>query len=252
MAQPPPSQTESSKAGESRGSTNLPSSPSRTRRVAQSARNARAALDRASRRAVMAAAVALGATFLMGTNAFAAPSVGQQAPDFIAVDTQGQQHKLSDFAGKFVVLEWTNPGCPFVRKHYGSGNMAATQRSATSKGVVWLSINSTERAANDYLKPAALDNWMKEHGAAPSAVLMDEDGAIGQAYGARTTPHISIVDPTGMLIYAGAIDSIASSRPDDVKTATNYVNQALSEAFGGKPISAATTRAYGNSVKYKV
>jgi hypothetical protein len=225
--------------------------PSRTRRVAQTARNARAALDRASRRAVMAAAVALGATFLMGTNAFASPTVGQQAPDFIAMDTRGQQHKLSEFAGKFVVLEWTNPGCPFVRKHYGSGNMPATQKAATAKGVVWLSINSTERTASDYLKPAALDGWMKEHGAAPSAVLMDEDGVIGQAYGARTTPHIFIVDPKGMLVYAGAIDSIASSRLNDIETATNYVNQALREAFGGKPITAATTRAYGHSVKYK-
>ena len=229
----------------------MPSLQSSASRSLRAARNARAALDRASRRAVMAAAVALGATFLMGANAAAAPAVGQKAPDFIAVDTRGQQHKLSDFAGKFVVLEWTNPGCPFVRKHYGSGNMPATQKSATSKGVVWLSINSTERAASDYLKPAALDGWMKEHGAAPSAVLMDEDGVIGQAYGARTTPHIFIVDPKGVLVYAGAIDSIASSRPDDVKTATNYVNQALGEAFGGKPISAATTRAYGCSVKYK-
>jgi hypothetical protein len=199
----------------------------------------------------MAAAVALGATFLMGANAIAAPAVGQPAPDFIAVDTRGQQHKLSDFAGKFVVLEWTNPGCPFVKKHYGSGNMPATQKAATGQGVVWLAINSTEREASDYLKPAALDAWMKEQGAAPSATLMDEDGVIGQAYGARTTPHIFIIDPKGTLVYAGGIDSIASARPADIKTATNYVNQALGEAFGGKPISAATTKAYGCSVKYK-
>lgn len=215
------------------------------------ARNARAALDRASRRAVMAAAVALGATFLMGANAFAAPAVGQQAPDFVAVDTRGQPHKLSDFAGKFVVLEWTNPGCPFVQKHYGSGNLPATQKAATAQGVVWLAVNSTERAASDYLKPAALDAWMKAQGAAPTATLMDEDGVIGQAYGARTTPHLFIIDPKGTLVYAGGIDSIASSRVDDIKTATNYVNQALGEAFGGKPISAASTRPYGCSIKYK-
>lgn len=199
----------------------------------------------------MAAAVALGATFLMGTNAFAAPTVGQLAPDFVAVDTHGKQHRLSDFAGKFVVLEWTNPGCPFVRKHYDSGNMPATQKSATSKGVVWLAVNSTERAASDYLKPAALDAWMKSQSAAPTAVLMDEDGVIGQAYAARTTPHIFIIDPKGTLVYAGGIDSIASARPEDIKSATNYVNQALGEAFGGKGISAATTRAYGCSIKYK-
>jgi hypothetical protein len=225
-----------------------PTTDSRSRRAA---RHARAALSRASRRAVVAAAVALGATFLMGTNAAAAPAVGQQAPDFVAVDTSGAKHKLSDFAGKFVVLEWTNPGCPFVRKHYGSGNMPATQKAATDKGVVWLAINSTERAATDYLKPDALDAWMKSHKATPTAVLMDEDGLIGQVYGARTTPHIFIIDPKGTLVYAGGIDSIASARADDIKTATNYVNQALGEAFGGKPISAASTRPYGCSIKYK-
>jgi peroxiredoxin len=218
-------------------------SPSSDSRSIRAARQARAALSRASRRAVVAAAVALGATFLIGNHAFAAPAVGQQAPDFVAVDTSGAKHKLSDFAGKFVVLEWTNPGCPFVRKHYNSGNMPATQKAATAQGVVWLSVNSTERAASDYLQPAALDAWMKSQKASPTAVLMDEDGVIGQAYGARTTPHIFIIDPKGMLVYA--------ARPDDVKSATNYVNQALGEAFGGKPISAASTRPYGCSVKYK-
>jgi len=226
-------------------------SPTVDSRSLRAARQARAALSRASRRAVVAAAVALGATFLMGTNAFAAPAVGQQAPDFVAVDTSGAKHKLSDFAGKFVVLEWTNPGCPFVRKHYGSGNMPATQKVATDKGVVWLAINSTERAASDYLKADALDAWMKAQKAAPTAVLMDEDGVIGQVYGARTTPHIFIIDPKGMLVYAGGIDSIASARADDIKAATNYVNQALGEVLGGKPVSTASTRPYGCSIKYK-
>jgi len=198
----------------------------------------------------MAAAVALGATLLMGNAAHAAPAVGQNAPDFVAKDTQGKQHKLSDFAGKFVVLEWTNPGCPFVQKHYDSGNMPATQKSATGKGVVWLSINSTARGSADHLPAGELDGWMKARTAAPTALLLDEDGVIGQAYGARTTPHIFIIDPKGVLVYAGGIDSIPSARVDDIKTATNYVNQALGEAFGGKPISAATTRAYGCSVKY--
>jgi hypothetical protein len=229
----------------------MPSSSTADSRSYRAARQARAALSRASRRAVMAAAVALGATFLMNSHAVAAPAVGQKAPDFVAVDTAGKQHRLSDFAGKFVVLEWTNPGCPFVRKHYGSGNMPATQKAATEKGVVWLAVNSTERAAGDYLKPAALDAWMKEQSAAPTAVLMDEDGVIGRAYAARTTPHLYIIDPKGVLVYAGGIDSIASSRTEDIKTATNYVNQALGEAFGGKPISAATTRPYGCSIKYK-
>ena len=219
-------------------------------RSARAERSARAALSRASRRAVMAAAVALGATLMMG-NAMAAPAVGQPAPDFVAKDTAGQTHKLSDFAGKYVVLEWTNPGCPFVRKHYGSGNMPATQKAATARGAVWLAINSTERAASDYLQPAALADWMKSQSAAPTAVLMDEDGVIGQAYGARTTPHIFIIDPKGVLVYAGGIDSIASARVDDIPKATNYVNQALAEIYGGKPVSAATTRPYGCSIKYR-
>jgi peroxiredoxin len=226
----------------------MPASESRSMRAA---RHARAALDRASRRAIMAAAVALGATFLMGANALAAPAVGQPAPEFVAIDTAGNAHRLSDFAGKFVVLEWTNPGCPVVRNHYSSHNIPETQKAATSQGVIWLAIASSERAAGDYLKPAALDDWMKQQHAAPTAVLMDEDGAIGQAYGARATPHIFIVDPKGMLVYAGAIDSIASARTGDIRKATNYVSQALGEAFDGRPISASVTRAYGSPVKYK-
>ena len=220
-------------------------------RSARAARDASAALSRASRRAVMAAAVALGATLAMGTAAFAAPNVGEKAPDFIAVDTRGTQHKLSDFAGKYVVLEWTNPGCPFVRKHYGSGNLPATQKAATDKGVVWLAINSTERAASDYLEPAAFDAWMKQHAAAPTAALMDQDGVVGQAYGARTTPHLFIIDPKGVLVYAGGIDSIASARADDIKAATNYVAKALGEVWSGKPISASATKPYGCSIKYR-
>ena len=220
-------------------------------RSARAARNASAALTRASRRAVMAAAVALGATLAMGSTAFAAPSIGEKVPDFIAVDTRGAQHKLSDFAGKYVVLEWTNPGCPFVRKHYGSGNRPATQKAATDKGVVWLAINSTERAASDYLEPAAFDAWMKKHAAAPTAALMDEDGVIGQAYGARTTPHMFIIDPKGVLVYVGGIDSVPSARPDDIKTATNYVSKALGDIAGGRPVGAAVTKPYGCSIKYR-
>lgn len=224
---------------------------SRSERAARNVRAARAALSRASRRAVMTAAMALGASLLVNAQAHAAPTVGQKAPDFVAVDTHGQRHQLSDFAGKYVVLEWTNPGCPFVRKHYGSGNMPATQKAATARGVVWLAINSTERAASDYLPPAELAAWMQAQSAAPTAVLMDEDGIVGQAYGARTTPHLFIIDPKGMLVYAGGIDSIASARPEDIKLATNYVSQALGDAFGGRPISAASTKPYGCAIKYR-
>ena len=191
-----------------------------------------------------------GAALVSAGFTHAQATVGQPAPAFSASDTAGKAVSLADFKGKYVVLEWTNPGCPFVRKHYGSGNLPATQKAATDKGVVWLAINSTERAASDYLKPAAFDAWMKEHSAAPTAALMDEDGVIGQAYGARTTPHMYIVDPQGKLIYAGAIDSKPTSNPADIKTATNYVTSALGEALAGKPVSRATTQAYGCSVKY--
>jgi hypothetical protein len=228
--------------------SSLSSSAARSARLA---RNAQAALSRASRRAVMAAAVALGATLLAGAPAEASAAVGEKAPDFVATDTRGARHRLSDFAGKYVVLEWTNPGCPFVRKHYDSGNLPATQKAATARGAVWLAINSTERAAVDHLAPAALDEWMRQRAAAPTAVLLDEDGVIGQAYGARTTPHLFIIDPRGVLVYAGGIDSVASARVDDIKVATNYVNQALGEAFAGRPVSAAVTRPYGCSIKYK-
>ncbi|TWO64891.1 thioredoxin family protein [Caenimonas sedimenti] len=181
----------------------------------------------------------------------AAPAVGQPAPDFTLKDASGKTVKLSDYRGKHVVLEWTNPGCPYVKKHYNSGNMAATQQDAMSKGAVWLAINSTEKDAYDYLEPAKLVAWMKERKSAPTATLMDEEGVAGRAYGARTTPHMYIVDPQGKLVYAGGIDSIPSSNPDDIKKATNYVKQGLGEALAGKPVSAATTRPYGCSIKYK-
>ena len=183
--------------------------------------------------------------------AHAAPAVGQSAPDFTLNDASGKPVKLSDFRGKHVVLEWTNPGCPYVRKHYDSGNMPATQKEAAAKGVVWLSINSTEKSSDEYMEPAKLVAWQQERKAQPSAVLIDEEGAAGKAYGARTTPHMYIVDPQGRLIYAGGIDSIPSSDPGDIKKAVNYVRQGLNEALAGKPISVAATRPYGCSIKYK-
>ena len=181
----------------------------------------------------------------------AAPSVGQPAPDFALKDATGKTVRLSDFRGKFVVLEWTNPGCPYVRKHYNSGNMAGTQQDAAAKGAVWLSINSTEKDSSDYLDPTRLVAWQKERKVQPTATLMDEDGVAGKAYGARTTPHMYIVDPQGKLVYAGGIDSIASSSASDIPKAVNYVKQAIAEVSAGKPITTATTRPYGCSIKYK-
>lgn len=191
------------------------------------------------------------ASLLVFAGAHAAPSVGQPAPDFALKDTSGKTVKLSDYRGKYVVLEWTNPGCPYVKKHYNSGNMASTQQDATAKGAVWLSINSTETGSWDYMAPAKLVAWQKERKLQPTATLMDEEGSTGRAYGARTTPHMYIVDPQGKLVYAGGIDSIPSSDADDIKKAVNYVKQAVGEATSGKQISAATTRPYGCSIKYK-
>ncbi len=194
----------------------------------------------------LAAAGAASPLFAQG----AVATVGQAAPDFSALDTAGKSHKLSDFKGKLVVLEWTNPGCPFVRKHY-SGNMQSLQKEFTGKGVMWLAVNSTETESGDYLAPAKLAGWMVEKQAKPTATLMDESGKIGQLYGAKTTPHMYIINTQGQLVYAGAIDSIASASVGDIKTATNYVRQGLSEALAGKPISMASSRAYGCTVKYK-
>lgn len=202
------------------------------------------------RRSLIATAALLAATTLPAL-AVAAAAVGQPAPDFALRDTGGKTVRLSDYKGKTVVLEWTNPGCPFVRKHYDSGNMPATQKEAIDRSVVWLSINSTEKASSDYLEPPKLAHWLHERKGVATAVLMDEDGAAGKSYGARTTPHMYIVNPDGVLVYAGAIDSIPSARPADIAKATNYVNAALADLAAGRPVAQAVTQAYGCSIKYK-
>ncbi len=178
------------------------------------------------------------ASLLLPATAQAA-SVGQPAPDFTLMDTAGQPVKLSQFKGKPVVLEWNNPGCPFVKKHY-QGNMQALQKEVAAQGGVWLAINSTRDDSGDYLTPAQLGRWMTEQKASPTATLMDEDGKVGQAYAARVTPHMYIVNAQGVLVYAGGIDSIASARVDDIPKATNYVRQAMAEIKAGKPVSVAT------------
>jgi peroxiredoxin len=187
---------------------------------------------------------------LASASVLAQATVGQSAPVFSATDTSGKTVNLADFRGKHVVLEWTNPGCPYVVKHYGSGNMQGTQREATAKGVVWLSINSTSADAGDYKKPADMASWMQQQKAAPTATLIDADGKVGRAYGARTTPHMYVIDPQGKLVYAGAIDNKPTANPADVATATNHVKVALNESMAGKPVSTPVTRPYGCSVKY--
>ncbi|MGY4831373.1 thioredoxin family protein [Sphaerotilaceae bacterium SBD11-9] len=176
--------------------------------------------------------------------ALAQAVVGQPAPAFTATDANGKTVNLADYKGKYVVIEWTNPDCPFVQKHYDSGNMPATQKQATAKGVTWLSIQT---GAAD---KAELQAWQKAKTAAPTDTLLDPDGKVARAYRAKTTPHMFIVDPQGTVVYTGAIDSKPTANPADIKGATNYVNQALGEALAGKPVSQPSTQAYGCSVKY--
>lgn len=199
---------------------------------------------------ILCATALAAALALPATTALAAATVGQPAPAFSATDTSGRTVSLADFKGRHVVLEWVNPGCPYVQKHYGSANMQGTQTEATTRGVVWLAVNSTAADAGDYKTPVAMAQWMASQKAAASATLMDSDGKVGRAYGARTTPHMYIVDPAGTLIYAGAIDSKATANPADIATATNHVKVALAQSLAGQAVTTPTTRAYGCSVKY--
>jgi peroxiredoxin len=178
-------------------------------------------------------------------------AVGDTAPAFTLKDTQGKTVKLADFKGRHVVLEWTNPGCPFVVKHYGAQNMQALQKEAQAKNVVWLSVNSTARGHQDHLAPAALqDKLVKEWGASPTAVLMDEAGSVGKAYAARTTPHMYVIDPAGKLVFAGGIDDKRSSNPADIAGAKNFVRAALADSLAGKPVATSSATPYGCSIKY--
>ncbi|MBV9659457.1 MAG: redoxin domain-containing protein [Verrucomicrobia bacterium] len=188
--------------------------------------------------------------FAPANPALAAPAIGSAAPDFQLNDSDGQSRSLSEFKGKYVVLEWTNPQCPFVVKHYKSGNMPSLQKWAKEKSVVWLTIDSSAPGAEGYLSEADAKKMRASNYAAPTALLLDPDGKVGQLYGAKTTPHMFIIDPQGKLLYAGAIDSIRSANIDDIAKATNYVKVGLEEAMAGKPLTTPTSQAYGCSVKY--
>lgn len=194
------------------------------------------------------------ALFLFFAAMTAAPAIaltiGQPAPDFALPDLQGKTLKLSDYAGRFVVLEWVNPECPFVKKHYNSANMPALQKEAGARNVVWLSINSTHPGHSEFKTPAEMKSWLSSKNAAPQAMLFDRDGGTGKLYGAKTTPHMYIIDPSGKLIYAGGIDDKRSTNIDDIKTAKNYVRVALDEALAGKSVTVASSVPYGCSIKY--
>jgi peroxiredoxin len=176
---------------------------------------------------------------------------GSQAPDFKGTDSNGVTHNLSQYRGKYVVLEWANKGCPYDQKHYLSGNMEALQKEWTDKGVVWLSVLSSAPGEQGNVTPEEENQYLKKMKAAPTAALLDADGTIGRLYQAKTTPHMFVIDPNGKLIYQGAIDDKATTDQADVKTARNYLNDALNSAMAGKPVPVATTRPYGCSVKYK-
>ncbi len=193
--------------------------------------------------------VFVGCLFLAAISE-AGVNVGESAPDFTLTDTNGKAQTLSQYKGKFVVLEWFNHDCPFVHKHYDSGNMQALQKEYTAKDVIWLSINSSAPGKEGYYPADKANELTKEKGASPTAVLLDEDGKVGKLYGAKTTPHMFVVSPQGLLIYQGAIDSTPSTEAADIETSKNYVKDALEEAIAGKVVTESSTKSYGCSVKY--
>jgi peroxiredoxin len=179
------------------------------------------------------------------------PPVGSAAPDFSLKDTKGQTRSVTQYKGKTVVLEWFNPECPFVKKHYGSDNMQKLQKEFTDKGVVWFTIDSSAEGKEGYVTPDQAEKIMTQWKTHQTALLLDPDGTAGKAYGAKNTPDMIVINPEGKIVYEGAIDSKASPNPADIPSSTNYVKAALDESLAGKPVSNAQTKPYGCSVKYK-
>lgn len=186
----------------------------------------------------------------LAASVYASPEVGKRAPDFTLTDLSGEKHELSDLKGKFVVLEWVNFGCPFVRKHYGSENMQKLQKEFVDKGVVWLSICSSAPGKQGNETPDTAKSGFAQFGSAATAYLVDADGKVGRLYSAKTTPEMFVINPEGVLIYAGAIDDKPTPAPSTVAGSNNYVKAALNEATSGKTVSVPSTKPYGCSVKY--
>jgi peroxiredoxin len=182
--------------------------------------------------------------------AFGQAVVGSAAPAFTATDSHGHSHTLEQYRGKYVVLEWHNQGCPYTRKHYVSGNMQSLQKEWTAKGVVWFTVISSARGEQGYVSDSQENAYLAQMHAEPTAVLMDADGKLGHLYGAKTTPEMFVIDPSGKLIYEGAIDNRPTPDVSDIKGADNYLSDALTEAIAGKPVVKSYTRPYGCSVKY--
>ena len=198
---------------------------------------------------ILAGLVAAAAVAAMPL-AQAAETLGETAPEFTAVGTDGKSYSLSDFRGQTVVLEWTNHDCPYVKKHYETGNMQMLQKEATSEGIVWLSVISSAPGKQGYVSPEQADKLTSSREAAPTRVLLDPEGEVGRKYRAKTTPHMYIVDEDGTLVYRGGIDDKPTARKADVDTAHNYVRAALTQMAAGQDISDNDTRPYGCSVKY--
>jgi len=199
-------------------------------------------------KSVLALAIAL--TLTASHAAIQAARVGEAAPAFSATDTKGKTHSLSDFKGRWVVLEWHNSGCPYVRKHYDGRNMQRLQKEWTGKGVVWLTVISSAEGQQGHVTAAEADAHVARMGAAPTAVLLDPQGTVGHAYEAKTTPHMFVINPQGLLIYNGAIDDKPTTDQADLATAANHVSAALTEAMAGRAVTTPTTRPYGCGVKY--
>ena len=180
-----------------------------------------------------------------------AAKVGDPAPDFTATDSNGKTHHLADYKGKYVVLEWHNQGCPYTRKHYESGNMQRLQKEWTARGVEWFTVISSAPGTQGYVTASQENDYVRKMNAVPTAVLLDPDGNLGHLYAAKTTPHMYIIDPSGTLIYNGAIDDHPTSDQSDIPSSRNYVSVALQEAMSGKKVTDPATRPYGCSVKYK-
>jgi peroxiredoxin len=195
---------------------------------------------------------AVVATFIAGViYAADVPPVGTAAPDFSLTDSNGKAHSLSQYKGKYVVLEWFNPECPFVKKHYGSDNMQKLQQEYTSKGVVWLTIDSNAPGAEGNMTPEQAQKIMSSWKTHQTALLLDSESKVARSYGAKNTPDMIVINPEGKIVYEGAIDNKATPNPNDIPSSTNYVKAALDESLAGKPVSNPTTKPYGCSVKYK-
>ncbi len=195
-------------------------------------------------------AIAFVAVGMVAAPALAEPEIGKPAPDFKLSDADGRIVSLSDFLGKTVVLEWNNPECPFVLKHYRSGNMQKTQAAAAADGVVWLTVNSNAKGAQGHMNGTRANSFVAAARAKPAAYLLDPKGVVGRSYKAKTTPHMYVVNSQGTLVYKGGIDNKPTIDTSDIRRARNHVLAALSELKAGKPVSVPTSRPYGCAVKY--